>query len=223
MSMDRYRSSLEVGFRVEVHDPQHRSENNTFRCGEGSMVARDPCRGLSNRAFQDHLTWRSRRAGPFISFSNNWNRAMKRRKTFIEQGAQNIIVIAVWLKGLEVSDAYNIACNLGMDCPEQHLDEFLLHGAIWADSYRILAVFHGNLELEDVALYGAGWSSEASIPGGFAHCTQTATICRRALGNATEDFRDEICSLTGTGSGNKLESLYPICGISSILLKHVYS
>lgn len=73
---------------------------------------------------------------------------MKRRKTFIEQGAQNIIVIAVWLKGLEVYDAYNIACNLGMDCPEQHLDEFLLHGAIWADSYRILAVFHGNLELE---------------------------------------------------------------------------
>ncbi len=75
---------------------------------------------------------------------------MRRRKKFItEERAQNVVVIAVWLGGLEVYDAYDIACYLRMDHPEQHLDEFLLHGTISADSYRILAMFRDNLELED--------------------------------------------------------------------------
>ena len=181
------------------------------------MVAREPRRGLDDDTFRDHLTWRSRCPGPFISFTTNWNSAMKRRKTFINQGAQNIIVIAVWLEGLEVYDAYDIARYLRMGRPEQHLDEFLLHGTISADSYRILAMFYGNLELENVALFTPGWSLEASIPRGFAQSTQTATICTRALRDATKDFQDEMYSLTGTRGGVKLDSLlHSISGISSI-------
>jgi hypothetical protein len=77
---------------------------------------------------------------------------MKRRRRFIEDGAQNVVVMAVWLEGLEVYDAYDIARHLPMRRPEQHLEEFLLHGSICADSYRILAMFHGTEELEEVAL-----------------------------------------------------------------------
>ena len=170
------------------------------------MVARNPWRDLDDDAFRDHLTWGSRRAGPLISFSTNWNSAMGRRKRFIEERAQNVVVIAVWLGGLEVYDAYDIAGYLRMD-PEQHLDEFLLHGTIPADSYRILAMFHGNLELEDVALSIPGWEFAASIPGGFAHSTQKATIGTRTLRDATKDFQDETYSLTGTRDSIKLESL----------------
>ncbi|KAM9877596.1 hypothetical protein VDGL01_08332 [Verticillium dahliae] len=198
----RCRFPLQVGFRVEVHDAEHQSENNTFRRGEGSMVARDPSRDLDDDAFRDHLTWGSRRAGPLISFTSNWNRAMERRKRFIEDKAQNIVVIAVWLEGLEVYDAYDVARHLPMKRPEQHLDEFLLYGNICADSYRILAMFHGVLEPENVTLSPQGWVFEASVPGGFAHPTRTGT-----LRNATEDFRDETYSLTGIKGGVKLDSL----------------
>ena len=71
-AMDRYRNytyNLGVGFRVEVHDTQHQSPNNTFRIGDGSMTARDPARGLDNDAFSDHFSWSSRRGGPLISLA----------------------------------------------------------------------------------------------------------------------------------------------------------
>ena len=116
-------------------------------------------------------------------------------------------MIAVWLDGLKVYDAYAIARHLGMDRPEQHLDEFLLHGSICADSYRILAMFHGALEPEEVVLSLPGWAFEASIPRGFAHSPNTYTIYTRTLTDATDDFRDETYSLTGIQGGAKLDSL----------------
>lgn len=149
------------------------------------MIARDPSRGLDDGVFRDHISW-NRRAGPLISFSSNWNKAMRRRGKFIDQGAQNVIVIAVWLEGLEVYDAYGIACHLHTDRPAQHLDEFLLHGAIDSDSYRILSTLHGTLELKDMAVSVAGWTSEAKIPGGFAHSTQNSTLRTRVLKDATK-------------------------------------
>lgn len=109
----KYASGPQVGFRVEVHDAGHRNENNSFRSDKGSMVARNPWRGLDESAFRDHLTWKSRRAGPLLSFSSSWERAMKRRETFIHQGAQDVIVIAVWLEGLEMYDAYDHRSPLG--------------------------------------------------------------------------------------------------------------
>ena len=216
--MDRYRwyrsgpQVPQVGFRVEVHDAQHRSENNTFRHGERSMVARNPWRVLDSDVFRDHLTWGCRCAGPLISFTSNWDLAMVRRKRFIEDKAQNVVVIAVWLEGLEVYHAYDIACHLRMERPKQHLGEFLLHGSICAGSYRILAMFHGTQGLEEVALSLPGWTFEASIPRGFARSIQTSTICTRTLRNATSDFWEETYSLTGTIGGVKLSSLLSSIG-----------
>jgi len=133
---------------------------------------------------------------------------------FINQGAQSVVVIAVWLDGLEVYDAYDIARHLSMDRPEQHLGEFLLQGTIWADSYRILAMFYGNLPLEDVALSTQGWIFEASLPGGFTRYTQTAIIDTRTPRDVTKDLEDEIYSFTGTRGGVKLDCLLrSICGI----------
>lgn len=197
-----------VGFRVEVHDEQHGSQNNSFRHGEGSMIPRRLFRRLDDGAFRDHLNWGSRRAGPLMSFSSNWTKAMRRMKRFINEGAQDVVVIAAWLTGLEVYDAYGIACYLQLDNPEIHRDEFLLRGAIDSDNYRILAMFHGTLGLEKVALTVPGWVPfEAIIPIGFARSMQTTLVNMRILRDATEDFLDEIYSLTGTGGGVKLESL----------------
>ncbi|KAK4242970.1 hypothetical protein C7999DRAFT_18592, partial [Corynascus novoguineensis] len=114
-------------------------------------------------------------------------------------------------------DVYDIARYLRIDYPERHVDEFLLHGTISVDSYRILAMFYGNLELENVALSIPGWRFDASIPRGFAHSTQTATRGTRTLRDATRDFQDEIYSLTGSRGSVKLESLLRSIGrISSI-------
>lgn len=143
---------------------------------------------------------------------------MKRRQMFIGQGAQHVLVLAVWLEDLEVYDAYQIASNLPMGRPEQHLDEFLLHWAIWADSYRILAVFHGNGKLEDVALSLPGWMFEAKIPRGFAQSTNTSQICTRTLRYVTEDFWNELYSLTGARDCVRLGILLrSISGISGIM------
>jgi hypothetical protein len=83
---------------------------------------------------------------------------MERRARFIEEKAKTVVVISVWLEGREIYDACKIARHLGMKRPERHLDEFLLHDSIGADSYRILAMFHGVLKLEAVALSLPGWT-----------------------------------------------------------------
>lgn len=149
---------------------------------------------------------------------------MKRRKRFIDEDrAKNVVVIAVWLEGLEVYNAYDIARHLHMNHPEQHLDEFLLQGSICADSYRILAMFHGTHELEDVVLSLPDCTFEATIPGGFARSTQTSTICMRTLRNATGDFQDELYSLTGNIGGAKLDSLLrSVGGPNMAHLMYVY-
>jgi hypothetical protein len=109
----------------------------------------------------------------------------------------------------ESIDAYSITCYPLMDRPMQHLEELLLRGTIWKNNYRILAIFHGTLELKDVGLSVQGWTFDARIPvpKGFAHSTQTSTICARALRETTEDFRSGIYSLTGSSGGVKLNSL----------------
>lgn len=52
---ENYATGPQVGFRVEVHDAGYKNENNSFRSDEGSMVARNPRRGLDENAFRDHL------------------------------------------------------------------------------------------------------------------------------------------------------------------------
>ena|SRR5450432_1418728 len=145
-------------FRVECHDLGHPRNNCTFR--HRSLVARYPTRVLDIEAFNDYLSW-THRSTPCISFFSTWHRTMAWRKWLIQQGATNVIVIAVWSKDLlRVYSAYDVAHQLQYtsyhngDLRRQldhHLDEFLVCHSIHADEYRILAIFYRNIREEFVS------------------------------------------------------------------------
>lgn len=108
------------------------------------MRARDPSRAGDAQACLDHLRWR-RSEGPFISFFTNWNAALRRQQWMIEQeqGATEVLIVAVWLKGLPVVyDAFSIADALNIESPNRFLHEVLIYGGISADRYRILAILY---------------------------------------------------------------------------------
>ncbi|TRX96474.1 hypothetical protein FHL15_002746 [Xylaria flabelliformis] len=202
----RYKTNLTLGFRVEYN------ENSTFRGCSGSMIPRNPERGLDDGAFRDHFNWNCRRGGPFISFFGEWGRALRWRGTLIKLQKQNIVVIAVWLDGLEVFDASNVARYLdGPDNPRLswHENEYLLHGGIYAEQYRILAKFRGDGDLEPVKLSVKDSQFVTSLPGDFVHSlgglpvnpiiTETQDI--------TEAIKREVFAFTGDKSGFKLECL----------------
>lgn len=209
MDWSGYRWDVRMGFRVEVHDRGHPSENKTFRYGQGSMVPRDPLRPLDAGAFRDHLNWGSRHAGPPLSFTSKWERAMIRMQRFIEQGARDVVVLAVWLEGLEIYDAYGVAGRLQPAHQDRHLDEFLLRGAIDSESYRIMAAFDGNREQEDVTLttISPRIICTATIPRGFTRCAQFSAFGQAPSRDATVNIRDELYSRTGTRDEVKLDSL----------------
>ncbi|KAH7112663.1 hypothetical protein EDB81DRAFT_826995 [Dactylonectria macrodidyma] len=98
--LQTFRRPCDIGFRVEVHDADHPRRNCTFDPG-GNMRARDPSHTGDAQACLDHLRWR-RSGGPFISFFTNWNAALRRQRWMIEQeqGATEVLIVAVWLKGL---------------------------------------------------------------------------------------------------------------------------
>ncbi|KAI1424310.1 hypothetical protein F5Y12DRAFT_461847 [Xylaria sp. FL1777] len=174
------------------------------------MISRNPMRNLDEGAFRDHFEWGCHRTGPFISFFSDWNRALRWREMLISKGGQNIVVIAVWLHGLEVFDAYKIACHL--KCPNlaQHMNEYLLHGGIYADQYRILAIFHGSGDLEPVKLSVAGSEFTARLPRDFVRSLVKLpgnTFGNKILQDITEDVKLEVYSLTGDKGGFRLERL----------------
>ncbi|KAI8648836.1 hypothetical protein NCS56_01499600 [Fusarium sp. Ph1] len=198
--LQTFRRACDIGFRVEVHDADHPRRNCTFDQG-GNMRARDPSRTGDAQACLDHLRW-WRLEGPFISFSTNWNTALRRRRRMIEQeqGATEVLIVAVWLKGLPgVYDAFSIADALNIESPDRFLHEVLIHGGISADSYRILAILHGIQTTEDVALSVDGMAMMANMPGDFiAGVQRTTLIGIRQLPDPTDRLRDEIYALTGT-------------------------
>lgn len=127
-----------------VHDVHHPRRNCTFD-QLGNMRARNPSRSADARACLDHLSWR-RPGGPFISFFTSWNAALHWRQWMIKQGATEVVIVAVWLEGLPgIYDAFMMARALGFK--NQRLDRFLyevlVYGGVSADSYRVLAMFHG--------------------------------------------------------------------------------
>ena len=134
----QYRTRLKLGFRVEIYS--YPNQNSTSRGRPGCMTARNPLRSLSWHAFKDHLDWGCRDGGPLISFFTNWHRAMHWRQWHINRGAKDVALMAVWLDGLQVYDAYEIAYALGVRRGHisQHQDEFLLYGGINEDDYRII-------------------------------------------------------------------------------------
>ncbi len=112
---------------------------------------------------------------------------MARRQVFINEGAQDVVIIAVWLKDLpNVYSAYDVAHALQFSGRQlgQDRDEILVCGGIFADSYRILALFRGILPPEDIAISLPGLRFEVRVPGNFVlgigdHCHCYSTPQRR--------------------------------------------
>ncbi|KAJ9224384.1 hypothetical protein DTO169C6_3215 [Paecilomyces variotii] len=140
-------------FRVEYRG--NRSVNR-----RGDLCARRTTHGGAPRwfDFDNHLSWTQMPTG-LLSFSSSWGRTMKRRKRFEIQGRQDIVVIAVWAKGLTgVYSAQSVASMLGYSDTgtdprrriQHHRDEYLVESGIAADEYCILAVFEGGGKDRDV-------------------------------------------------------------------------
>ncbi|EXK25165.1 hypothetical protein FOMG_18168 [Fusarium oxysporum f. sp. melonis 26406] len=196
----------DIGFRVEVHD-NHRLRNCTFD-EHGNMIARNPSRLGDAQACRDHLLWQGP-GGPFVSFFTNWNAALRRRQWMIEQGAIEVVIVAVWLKELSGTyDAFAIARVLGLeklDKPDLFLYEVLIHGEISADSYRILAMFPGIQSTVGVALCVPRMNMMVEVPGDFIAGVQVRTlICTRQLPDPTVKLGDEIYIHAGKRDDAKL-------------------
>lgn len=113
---------------------------------------------------------------PFIPFSSNWEGALKRRRRLIEEGKKDVVIIAIWSKGLRnVYDAYEVAKTLryrdgssnAQNQLANYLDEYLVFGRIPADEYRILAIFNGQRKQENIALSVPGLTGSATVPDAF--------------------------------------------------------
>jgi len=196
-----------VLLRVECHDEGSRKYNKTFR--GYSMVARDPNRPITRQAFDDCLSWTPTKT-PFIPFTNNWTRALRRRRKLLEEGHNQIVITAVWSKGLHnVYDAYDTAKLLGyldgnLDRRrrlENHLEEYLVYGGISADAYRTLAIFDGREEQEHVTFDLPGLRGSATVPNLFMTDIPGET--------AKEKLENEIYQHTGL-RGNSEQLLYLI-------------
>ncbi|KAE8132450.1 hypothetical protein BDV38DRAFT_275130 [Aspergillus pseudotamarii] len=142
----------------------------------------------SLQEFDDRLSW-AEKSTPFISFGN-WRRALAQRNYLESTGARDIVVIAVWTKGL--ASVYS--------AEESHRDEYLVEGRIRADEYRILAVFEGggperNVVFECLFIYQAS----TIIPNGF--------FPGRRSSNALEDIEDEIYYHSGVRNDMKRDVL----------------
>ena len=179
------------------------SSNTSFR--EGYLCARsttdaDP---PSEQDFDDHLSWR-RKDTRFLSFGT-WRRAMQRRKQLENEKKIDVVVIAVWAKGLAgVYSAEDAASRLGYSDTGRkklypHRDEYLLEGGLAADEYRILAVFEGGGRDRDVVFECPFYRIKVTIPSGF--------FLGRRSNNALGDIEDEIYSHSGVRDDKKRDEL----------------
>ncbi|OAQ96633.1 hypothetical protein LLEC1_07523 [Akanthomyces lecanii] len=186
-----------IGFRVEVHDQHHEHRNCTFD-DSGNMDARDPTRSADALSCLDHLGWRKVR-GPFISFFTDWTAALRRRQWIISRGASAVSIIVVWLKGLTGTyDAFDLATNLGFRSTDHFLPEILVHGGIFADSYRILTVIRGTQEVTDAALSVEGLMAMVTLPRELVTGQQASILLGiHHLPDFSDRLRDEIYTHTG--------------------------
>lgn len=164
-----------VLLRVECHDENSRKFNGTFQ--NFNMVARGPNEDITWEAFDTYLSWKEFNT-PFIPFTNKWERALRKRQELISNGTNKVVIVAIWSKGLPgVYDAYLVASQLGYHDDGQnphkrlsnHHDEYLVHRCVWADEYRILALFGGQGEGTNVELHvpGLRLRGTTQIPGTF--------------------------------------------------------
>lgn len=165
-----------VLFRTECHDSNSAAYNSTFR--NYNIVSRGPNVPLTRGAFDNCLSWKKVNT-PLIPFTRSWERAMKRRQKLSKDGGKQIVIIAVWAKGLRnVYDASGVAEMLGYNNNSRnrgyHDDEYLIHGGILADDYRLLAVFDGQGE-RVVTLSVPGLTGSTTVPDEFMTTAPGAT------------------------------------------------
>ena len=195
-----------VLLQAECHDKNLLTYNGTFK--DSNMIARDPNRPITGEAFDDCLSWKKTKT-PFIPCTNNWRRALRWRRKLIEKGGKDIVIIAIWSKKLcNVYDAYDVAKSLGYrdgsSNPrkrlENHLDEYLIFGGFLADEYRVLAIFNGQNEQENIALSVLGMRGSATISDAFMTAVPGRT--------ANEKLENEIYQHTGIrGESEQLSCL----------------
>lgn len=111
-------------------------------------MSKGPHVPLTREAFANCLSWKKVDT-PLIPFTTIWEKAMRRRGELLEDGRKQIVIIAVWAKGLQnVYNAREVAEMLGNDNGNinkwNHNDEYLIYGGIPANDYRLLAMFVGK-------------------------------------------------------------------------------
>ncbi|KAF4437743.1 hypothetical protein FACUT_5458 [Fusarium acutatum] len=153
--------SVLIGFRVECHDiePDFASKQQIQLEKNGRSSLTTECNIPDNKqgvieAAANHLS-RKQVPSPFTSLFRSWESAVRRRDYLSRNGAFNVLIIAIWLRGRVVYDVENIAKSLGyVECPATpdeetrqlylHTDEIFITGGISASENRILATFGGE-------------------------------------------------------------------------------
>jgi hypothetical protein len=163
-------------FRTECHDRNSAAYNSTF--WNHNIVSRSPHIPLTREAFDNCLSWKKVNT-PLIPFTRSWERAMRRRQRLLQDGNKEIVIIAIWAKGLQnVYDASEVAkmlrCNNDGRNRWNHDGEYLVHRGISADDYRLLAVFNGQKE-QRLDLDMPGLTGSITVPDGFMSTAPGAT------------------------------------------------
>jgi hypothetical protein len=124
----------------------------TFNGRDYDMAARDRTVPIPWESLNDRLSW-EKVDTPFIPFTRSWEVVLRRRHALIQEGHQNVVIVAIWAKGMRnVYDAYEITRSLKLlkgedpDKDFEHFNEYLVHGGISADEERVLAIFDGQRE-----------------------------------------------------------------------------
>lgn len=203
-----------IGFRVEgsdaVYYPGKALEDvyptkgcwfNNERFSRPRECPSWPWSQPSAEEFRAHLVWDPSTPSTLVSFYTTWEAALRRRGRFIEWGATNVTIYAVWLYDHEfVYDACEVAQQVAVSKnPAFFKDEVLVLGGIahrivlarvgWGSVFfqhayqrDELISFDGLKDLEDVSFsFGAGTRRrEARIPVG-RHPPDKEAVLRSCL------------------------------------------
>jgi hypothetical protein len=144
----------------------------------------------------------------YIENSPLYLRAMQRRQLLTRDGMKQVVILAIWAKGLHnVYDASQVAEWLGYKNDGEdrrrplrnHNDDYLLYGDILAGEYRLLAVFDGYQE-QDITLDMPGFVGATAVPKPFLNSIPGVTV--------QEKLQNTICMHTGiTGKSAQLRYL----------------
>jgi hypothetical protein len=108
-----------------------------------------------------------------------------------------------------IYDTYEVAKALerdgGVDS-SSHTDEYLVYGGIWADEYRVLAVFGWRNELENVPLEVPGLIGSSTVPA-----FTTSQVSSETAGKMLEQILEEEIYSRISIDGKSQQLLYLKC------------